>query len=106
MAPSPFVYWAQTDTHVYLKVDLKNARKTDISIDEDEVEFTAWGLGGQGVDSKYHFVIEFFLPVAADESDYEVKEREVRINLKKKEPDWWPRLLYMQQKLPWLKVRI
>ena len=28
----------------------------------------------------------------------------VRIKLTKKEPDWWPRLLYEQKKLPWLRV--
>ena len=29
---------------------------------------------------------------------------QVRIKLKKKESDWWPRLLYEQKKLPWLRV--
>jgi len=33
-----------------------------------------------------------------------VTAREVRIKIKKKEPDWWPRLLYEAKKLPWLKV--
>ena len=29
---------------------------------------------------------------------------QVRIKLYKKEGDWWPRLLYEQKKLPWLRV--
>ena len=49
-------------------------------------------------------MIEFFLPVDVDESSYEVRDREIRIAVKKKEADWWPRLLYEQQKLPWLKI--
>merc|ERR1712113_1015697 len=35
---------------------------------------------------------------------YELTDREERIKLTKKEPDWWPRLLYEQKKLPWLRV--
>ncbi len=34
----------------------------------------------------------------------QVREREVLIKLAKKEHDWWPRLLYEQRKLPWLKI--
>ena len=30
--------------------------------------------------------------------------QEIRICLKKKEADWWPRLLYEQKKLAWLKI--
>ena len=29
----------------------------------------------------------------------------IQVSLKKKEPDWWPRLMYQPQKLSWLKVR-
>ena len=29
---------------------------------------------------------------------------QVRIKLTKKEPDWWPRLLFEQKKLPWLRL--
>ena len=28
----------------------------------------------------------------------------IQVSLKKKEPDWWPRLMYQQHKLSWLKV--
>ncbi len=37
-------------------------------------------------------------------STFQIREREVMIRLVKKEPDWWPRLLYEQRKLPWLKI--
>ena len=30
--------------------------------------------------------------------------QEIRICLKKKDADWWPRLLYEQKKLAWLKI--
>ena len=102
--PTPLVYWAQNETDVYLRVDLKNVITHEIAIEEEEVELTAIGEAANGPDQRYHLVIEFFLPVDKSESNYEIKDREIRINLKKKEPDWWPRLLYQQQKLPWLKI--
>ena len=43
------------------------------------------------------------MPISRDFT-YELTDREVRIKLTKKEPDWWPRLLYEQKKLPWLRV--
>ena len=43
---------------------------------------------------RYHFVIEFFLPVDKHGCEYEVRESDVRFSLQKKEADWWPRLLY------------
>ena len=75
--------------------------------EEEEIEFAAKGIGSQGDDmvEKYHFVLEFFLPVDPDRSVVDVVEdKEIRICLKKKEPDWWPRLLYEQKKLSWLKI--
>ena len=52
---------------------------------------------------RYSFTLEFYLPISKDFT-YELTDREVRIKLTKKEPDWWPRLLYEQKKLPWLRV--
>ncbi len=73
--PSPFVYWAQSDSHVFLKVDVKGASGCQVRIEEEEVEFSAVGTGGQGrADTRYHFVVEFFLPVDKRESSYEVKK--------------------------------
>ena len=108
MSLKPFVYWAQTETDVFLKVDVKKVEeKPNVCIEEEEIEFTAKGIGsqGDGLVQKYHFVIEFFLPVDPSRSVVDVVEdKEVRICLKKKDPDWWPRLLYEQKKLAWLKI--
>ena len=43
---------------------------------------------------RYHFVIEFFLPVDKHGCEYEVRDSDVRFSLRKKEADWWPRLQY------------
>ena len=102
--PSPFVYWAQNDSTIFLRVDLRNVRQHNVAIIEEGIEVSATGLGGQGKETNYHFTIEFFLPVNPDESVYEVRETDIRINIRKKDQDWWPRLLYEQKKLPWLKI--
>jgi len=101
---SPFVYWAQSEDEILLRVDIKDAIAPEIVIEEEEVEFTAMGRGSQGNQVKYHFVLEFFLPVKRNASLIEATGREIRIKMKKKEADWWPRLLYDSKKLPWLKI--
>ena len=99
----PFVYWAQSTTEVTLRVDLKDVKDPDIQIEEEEIEFSSIGVGSQG-QHKYQFILEFYLPVDKNSAVYEVFDREIRIKVSKKEADWWPRLLYEQKKLPWLKV--
>jgi len=99
---APFVYWAQSTAEVSLRVDLKDVKDPHIALEEEEVEFTAMGCGSHG-EQRYNFVLEFYLPVSK-ECTYELTDREVRIKLQKKEPDWWPRLLYEKKKLPWLRV--
>ena len=69
----PFVYWAQTETDICLRVDLKDMQDTEVSIEEDEIEISTLGVGAQGGDEgrrRYHFVIEFFLPIDTENSKY------------------------------------
>ena len=69
----PFVYWAQTESDICLRVDLKDMQDTEVLIEEDEIEISTLGVGAQGGDAgrqRYHFVVEFFLPINAEESQY------------------------------------
>ena len=55
-------------------MDLKDLKDTEISIEEDEIEVSTLGVGAQGCEDgrqRYHFVIEFFLPINTDLSKYE-----------------------------------
>jgi len=101
---APFVYWAQSDAEVLLRVDLKDVKDPDITIEEDEIEFSGVGSGSSGARINYHFVLEFFLPIKKDSGNIEATDREIRIKISKKEADWWPRLLFDAKKLPWLKL--
>jgi len=99
---APFVYWAQSNTEVTLRVDLRDVSGPEVLVEEEEIDFSAVGIGSHG-EQRYSFTLEFYLPISRDFT-YELTDREVRIKLTKKEPDWWPRLLYEQKKLPWLRV--
>lgn len=100
---SPFVYWAQSNRDLTLRVDLKDVKDPDITIEEEEIEFSCVGVGSQGL-QKYEFLLEFYLPVDKESAECTVFDREILIKIKKKDEDWWPRLLYEQKKFPWLKI--
>lgn len=110
MPLTPFVYWAQTEGEITLRVDVQTVKDDDaktgpaaeVCIEDEEVEVTAVGVGAQS--GHYHFVLEFYMPVDANASTYQVKETGIQITLVKREKDWWPRLAYQQHKIPWLKI--
>jgi len=111
---TPFVYWAQTESDITLRVDIQlDSNSTDgeskkrrpppeVCIESDEIEVSAVGVGAQS--GNYHFVLEFYLPVDTEKSSYQVRDNGIQITLVKKERDWWPRLIYQQHKLPWLRI--
>ena len=77
MSLKPFVYWAQTENDIFLKVDVKKVQgEPDVTIEEEEIEFTARGVGsqGDGLLQRYHFLVEFFLPIDPGRSVVDVVE--------------------------------
>jgi len=113
MSLTPFVYWAQTEGEITLRVDIQlDGLSTDgtvrkrsgpqVCIEDEEVEVTANGVGAQS--GNYHFVLKFYMPIDSQQSSYQVRDNGIQITLVKKEKDWWPRLIYQQHKLPWLKI--
>ena len=65
---SPFVYWAQSNRDLTLRVDLKDVKDPDITIEEEEIEFSCVGVGSQGL-QKYEFLLEFYLPVDKESAE-------------------------------------
>lgn len=57
--PSPFVYWAQTESAVSLKIELKNVEKPVVKVLENNVKFSALGVGARG-ESQYEFSLDLF----------------------------------------------
>lgn len=60
--PSPFVYWAQTESTISLKIELKNVVDPDVKVLENNLKFSAEGIGARG-ESLYEFKLDLFSPV-------------------------------------------
>ncbi|XP_043494054.1 very-long-chain (3R)-3-hydroxyacyl-CoA dehydratase [Polistes fuscatus] len=99
----PFVYWAQTENQVTLKVDLADVKDININLQDKKLQVSAYGQGARGCNN-YGFSIDFHELVIPDESNYKVIDRQIDFTLKKKYGGWWPRLTGQPQKPPWLKI--
>ncbi|XP_067122662.1 very-long-chain (3R)-3-hydroxyacyl-CoA dehydratase [Centruroides vittatus] len=100
---SPFVYWAQTEKNLSLRVDLRNVKAPKVSLTCNELEFSANGIGAKG-ENQYYFTIKFYQNVDPDDSQYRITDREVDFSIVKKEEEWWPRLIAEKKKPVWLKI--
>lgn len=99
----PFVYWAQTESQVTLKVDLTDVKDLNVNLKETTLQVTAYGQGARGMNS-YSFDLSLHSPIDPNESSYKVIDREVDFTLRKKHNGWWPRLTSQPQKPSWLKI--
>lgn len=100
---SPFVYWAQTDTAVTLRVELRNVQTPDVDLQEQTLSFSAVANGAQG-ENKYGFNLKLLKPIDTEKSKYRILDRNVEFNLMKSEIEFWPRLLEDTKKPAWLKI--
>lgn len=106
---SPFVYWAQTESAISLKIDLKNVSDPHVKLVENKITFSAEGTGAQG-NNRYEFNLDLFSPVktsvdSADETMIvRVFDNRINIMIQKVKPSWWPRLTAQPQKPAWLKI--
>lgn len=101
---SPFVYWAQNDSKLFLRVDLRNVKVPDIEATNHKLSFCAYGVGARG-EEKYTFALDFYAPVDPDGCEYRVNDRQVDIQIPKEKADAWPQLLSADSLKPaWLKV--
>lgn len=104
--PSPFVYWAQTESVVSLKIELKNVQNPNVRVLENNVKFSAQGIGARG-ESQYEFSLDLFSPVKASDGQtttLRVFDNRVDLVLQKTKPSWWPRVTAQPQKPAWLKI--
>lgn len=100
---TPFVYWAQTENQITLKVDLTDVKDFNIDLKETTLQVTAYGQGARGLNN-YSFNLNLHSPIDPNESNYKVIDRQIDFVLKKKCSSWWPRLISQPQKPSWLKI--
>lgn len=101
--PSPFVYWAQSEDVVTLRVALINAKDADVALHPNKLVFSAHGHGARG-DHDYSFSLDFNQLLDVEESTFKATDREVLFTLKKAKKMWWSRLTPTPQKPAWLKI--
>ncbi|XP_076252119.1 3-hydroxyacyl-CoA dehydratase 2 [Rhynchophorus ferrugineus] len=103
MSSSPFVYWAQSENCIFLKIDLKDVKEPNINIEQKSIKFQGVGTGAQG-SRDYSFCLNFYDDIDKDEQSIKVKDHSIDVKLVKKNPLWWPRLIPTPQKPLWLKT--
>ncbi|KAK4295498.1 hypothetical protein Pmani_031936 [Petrolisthes manimaculis] len=100
---SPFVYWAQTDTTITLRIELRNVQSPYVDLQEQSLSFSAVGHGAQG-EKKYGFNLRLLRLIDTESSKYRVLDRNVEFSLTKMDVEFWPRLLEDSKKPAWLKI--
>ncbi|XP_071518021.1 very-long-chain (3R)-3-hydroxyacyl-CoA dehydratase 3 [Panulirus ornatus] len=100
---SPFVYWAQTDLSITLRIELRNVQSPYVDLQEQSLIFCAIGHGAQG-EKKYGFNLKLLKEIDTENSRYRVLDRSVEFSLIKVNVEFWPRLLQDTKKPAWLKI--
>lgn len=93
---TPRVYWAQRHEDIYLRVELIDAQNIDVTINDSVLQFRAQGHGAKG-ENDYEFSLPFLKPVKP-EVTHKSTQRQVSITVKKRERDWWERLITLERK--------
>ncbi|CRL02072.1 CLUMA_CG015096, isoform A [Clunio marinus] len=103
MPISPFVYWAQSEDQVSLKVDLKDATNVNVKADCAKVNFSATGVGAQGF-KEYKFTLDLLNEIDNERIKISQTGNKIDIFLPKIKSGFWSRLICQPQKPSWLKI--
>ncbi|XP_066592012.1 very-long-chain (3R)-3-hydroxyacyl-CoA dehydratase [Prorops nasuta] len=100
---NPFVYWAQTEKQISLRVDLTDVKDINVNLEGRKLQFQASGHGIRGLNN-YGFNFDLHSDISCETSSYKVNGRQIDFILKKATSGWWPRLTSQPQKPHWLKI--
>ena len=92
-AKFPPFKWAQNQERVLITIDMADAENVEVDVFEEKQQLKfQCSANGQ----KYSMELEVFEPIVKEESAWNVKGRNVIINLAKKDKsqteEWWPRI--------------
>lgn len=101
----PFVHWAQSSTHISLRVDLSQVENIEANINEEGInlEFSAQGKGAHGL-KDYSFSLDFYSQVDRKFECHPIGQYVLILIKKEIQQTNWPRLTNKTSKLPWLRV--
>lgn len=100
---SPFVFWAQTEDRISLRVSLQDVSAPAIKATKGSLEFSAHGVGANEGRNEYYFKFVFLKEINPN-IQVNKKQMEINIIIEKVELEWWPRLTFDGFKPAWLKL--
>uniref|UniRef100_A0AC34GML5 Very-long-chain (3R)-3-hydroxyacyl-CoA dehydratase n=1 Tax=Panagrolaimus sp. ES5 TaxID=591445 RepID=A0AC34GML5_9BILA len=99
--PSPFVYWAQDNDKIFLRVDLRDAQDVNIALNNKKLDFSANGHGGQGKRG-YQFSLNLTDNVT-NTPLLKTTGSQINIELNKVKAEFWKNLIQESKRPHWLK---
>ncbi|KFM72026.1 3-hydroxyacyl-CoA dehydratase 3, partial [Stegodyphus mimosarum] len=85
---SPFVFWAQTQSKISLRISLRDVSTPVINATKDGMEFFAHGVGANEGRNEYYFKFVFFKSVNPN-VHVSTKQMGIEIMIDKEESEWW-----------------
>ncbi|KAE9420205.1 hypothetical protein Angca_005629, partial [Angiostrongylus cantonensis] len=100
MVRQPPVLWAQREAFLYVTIEIDDVTVEDLTADSSKLHFK-----GTSHTEAFETTLEFFAEVDGPAMKRTLSNtRVIELNIPKKEPKWWPRLLKGKEKVHWLKV--
>ncbi|XP_008556949.1 very-long-chain (3R)-3-hydroxyacyl-CoA dehydratase [Microplitis demolitor] len=90
-AQSPKVYWNQTNSDIYLRIDINNPQGSEIHFEDDSMQFSAFKPDENGP-INYCFNLKFYKQTDRRENVYELIDQQLQFILRKQTEEKWPRL--------------
>ncbi|KAK0402973.1 hypothetical protein QR680_016646 [Steinernema hermaphroditum] len=102
---NPFVYWAQDERNVFLRVDIRDAEDVREKAEPKIFALQAVGTAANGRGS-YGFDLDLFGEILNDEKNVVIKSvgSNVNVTLKKRNEGFWPTLTAKNVRRGWLKI--
>ncbi|KAL7074060.1 hypothetical protein ACQ4LE_006514 [Meloidogyne hapla] len=95
----PSILWAQRAGQVFLTIE-----DGDLKIDELYCEDDKFKLKGEKGGNKYEADLDLFGKLKGAERRKIETDRRIEFVIPKETEEWWPRLLKVSGKVPWIKV--
>eukprot|EP00906_Rhabdomonas_costata_P022812 RCo032863 len=90
-AKIPPCKWAQNKDRIFLTIDVSDAKDATVSFEEKKVVFRGSGKVASGA-AEFDTTINLNKEITPADCKHKVTDREIQVNLKKKESGFWERM--------------
>ncbi|KAE9550340.1 hypothetical protein FO519_006446 [Halicephalobus sp. NKZ332] len=96
----PMIYWAQRKATLLLTIAVEDVKVENLEFKDNNFSFK----GLDGSNQVYEVSLNFYDKVDPATLHKADTSRHLEMVIEKVEPNWWPRLLKDNTKMPWIKV--